>query len=136
MPVSWNKDAKWQGFDKNKQNINTKGQPRKWIALVNEQLEAKWYKPATKQDIEVNYMNLMNLTQEELLEMWKDSKQPMLVRVCIKNLLWGKGFDVIEKMLDRWIGKAIQKQENDVNIKWELTLWGILQGIQAKKEEK
>jgi hypothetical protein len=27
-----------------------------------------------------------------------------------------KGFDIIEKMLDRWIWKSVQKVQSDVNI--------------------
>jgi hypothetical protein len=35
----------------------------------------------------------------------------MLVRILAKNMLWGKGFEIIEKMLDRWIGKAVRRNE-------------------------
>jgi hypothetical protein len=30
-----------------------------------------------------------------------DKTKPMLIRILVKNMLSGKGFDIIEKMLDR-----------------------------------
>ena len=120
---------KWQGFDKNPQNINRKGRPRKWISLVNKQLKELWYEPATKQDIEENYLQILQLNSEELAKMLNDKDQPILVKVIIQNIMSEKGFDVIEKMLDRWIWKAVQKTENrevmedwkdrlDISSKW------------------
>jgi hypothetical protein len=54
----------------------------------------------------------------KLKEMVNDKTKPMLIRILVKNMLWWKGFDIIEKMLDRWIGKATQKIEQEV--KWDL----------------
>jgi hypothetical protein len=107
---------KWKGFDKNPQNINLNWRPKKGIWLVNDELKAKWYNPATKQDIETNYMSLLQLSKEELVELWKDESKPMLIRIIAKNMLWWKGFDIIEKMLDRWIWKA---KSNLPDIDWK-----------------
>jgi len=106
-------------FNKNPENI-VSWRPKKGVWLVNDELKAKWYTPATKQDIELNYMSLLQLSQKELTELWKDESKPMLIRIIVKNMLWWKGFDIIEKMLDRWIWKAVQKveqqQETTLNI--------------------
>ena len=105
---------KWKnntnGFDKNKGNI-VPWRPKKGIALCNEQLKEAWYEPATKQDIETNYMSILNLEESKLKEMVNDTTQPMLIRILIKNMLSWKWFDIVEKMLDRWIWKAVQKDE-------------------------
>lgn len=124
---------KWKGFDKNPQNINMNWRPKKWIALVNSELAEAWYTPATKADIEANYMSMLQLWQDKLTEMANDKNQPMLIRIISKNMLWWKWFDIIEKMLDRWIGKAVQKEE--VSHSWKLTLWWILSEIQWLKDE-
>lgn len=112
---------------------NTTWQPKKWIALVNSELSEAWYNPATKQDIEANYMAMLQLWQDELTGLANNKDKPMLVRIIAKNMLWGKGFDIIEKMLDRWIGKAVHKVEQDTNINWNLNISNILSDIQWMK---
>lgn len=52
-------------------------------------------------------MSLVNLPEEELVKKHNDKKQPMLVRIVIRNMLdKKKSFDIVEKILDRGIGKA------------------------------
>ena len=99
------------GFQKNPQNINRKGRPRKMIADVIAEMEKQGIKAATKADILDIYMRLINMEIPELEQIVKDPTQPVLVRIVAKNILSGKGFDVIEKMLDRTIGKAEQKTD-------------------------
>ena len=99
------------GFQKNPQNINRNGRPRKMIADVIDELEKQGIKAATKPDIQDIYMRLINIEIPELEKIVKDAEQPVLVRIVGKNILSGKGFDIIEKMLDRSIGKAEQKTD-------------------------
>ena len=99
------------GFQKNPQNINRNGRPRKMIADVVAELEKQGIKAATKPDIQDIYMRLINIEIPELEQIVKDTAQPVLVRIVGKNVLSGKGFDIIEKMLDRSIGKAEQKTD-------------------------
>lgn len=110
------------------ETANPNGRPKKGIALCNAQLKEQWFEPATKADIEANYMSLLNVDEEILKEMAQDKKQPMLIRIIIKNMLWGKWFDIVEKMLDRWIWKAVQKEE--INHAWNITIWNILKKVQ------
>ncbi len=97
------------GFQKNPQNINKTGANRKSIATVNVDLEANGYKAASKQDIIDCYLRLINIDLKELGDMVKDDSQPAMIRIVGKAILSGKGFDVIEKVLDRGIGKADNK---------------------------
>ncbi len=97
------------GFQKNPQNINKTGANRKSIASVNVDLEANGYKAASKQDIIDCYLRLINIDLKELGDMVKDEDQPAMIRIVGKAILSGKGFDVIEKVLDRGIGKADNK---------------------------
>lgn len=102
---------------------NKTWQPRKWISYVNEELNKAGYSPATKQDIEVNYMSMLQLPQSELMKLWNDNDKPMLIRILAKNILWWKGFEIIEKMLDRWIGKANQSIEHSVEEWTQIIFW-------------
>ena len=94
------------GFQKNPQNINRTGANRKSIASVNVDLEANGYKAASKNDIIDCYLRLINIDLNELKVMVIDESQPAMIRIVGKAILSGKGFDVIEKVLDRGIGKA------------------------------
>ena len=71
-------------------------------------------------------MSMLQLGQDRLTELAADKKQPMLVRILAKNMLFGKSFDIIEKMLDRGIGKA--KTTEDISLS--------IDKIQISKEEK
>jgi hypothetical protein len=110
-----------KGFDANPQNINRTGANRKSIATVNVDLEANGYKAASKQDIIDCYLRLINIDLKELGDMVKDDSQPAMIRIVGKAILSGKGFDVIEKVLDRGIGRPDNKTDittngNDINI--------------------
>jgi len=94
------------GFDKNPQNIDKTGASRKSISSVNLELEKKGYKIATKSDIVKCYLTLINIDMVELKLMVEEIEQPAMIRIVGKAILSGKGFDVIEKVLDRGIGKA------------------------------
>lgn len=59
-------------------------------------------------------MQMLQLPEDVLKKMMKDAKQPMIIRILAKNMLGGKGFDIIEKMLDRGIGKAKEHIQADV----------------------
>lgn len=109
---AWTTFKEWQSWNPN-------WRPKKGIALVNAQLAEEWVLPATKADIEANYMAMLQLWQDKLTDMANDKWQPMLIRIIAKNMLWGKWFDIVEKMLDRWIGKAVQKNETELS--WTIT---------------
>jgi hypothetical protein len=51
------------------------------------------------------------MNQEELKSIVENKEQPMLMRICAQNIMSKKGFEIIERMLDRAIGKAVQKTE-------------------------
>jgi hypothetical protein len=100
------KDAK--GFDKNPQNINRTGANRKTVSAVNLELEKMGFIEATADDIRSCYLRLINIDIPEIQKMIASNEQPVLIRVVAKAIISGKGFDVIENMLNRSIGKAQQ----------------------------
>ena len=111
----------WKATQIKKWEVRNKTwQPKKGIALVNSELAAKWFSPATKQDIEANYMAMLQLWKQDLIELWNNEDKPMLVRIIAKNMLGWKWFDIIEKMLDRWIWKP--KQTEEVKVEWDLNI--------------
>lgn len=93
------------------QSGNPNGQPRKTINSVNKELENRGVSTATPFDIKECFLKLINLSTSELEELCDDDKQPSMIVIVAEAILSGKGFDVIEKMLDRAIGKAEQKTD-------------------------
>lgn len=93
------------------QSGNPKGCPKKTIGAVNQQLEAEGYKEATPTEIKSCYLRLINTEIPNLEKLVKDEEQPALVRIVGKAILSGKGFDIIERMLDRSIGRAQQSMD-------------------------
>lgn len=94
------------------QSGNVKGQPRKLISVVISDLKKEGIAEVSKVEIKSVYMMLLNLKILELEERVKDNNQPALVRIVGKAILSNKGFDVIERVLDRAMGKPTQEIEN------------------------
>ncbi len=94
------------GFDKNPAHINKTGLNRKTISSVNKELEKQGVTVTSTNDIKDCFLRLINLSTEELEAVCNDDKQPAMVAIVAEAILSGKGFDVIEKILDRAIGKA------------------------------
>jgi hypothetical protein len=90
---------------------NPNGRPRKLVGDVVHEMKKEGVKPATKTEIQECYLMLINLEMTEVEAKSKDQKQPILIRIVGKSILSGKGFEIIEKMLDRAIGKAEQKND-------------------------
>lgn len=107
----WNKKPPLHSRWKKWQSGNPKWSPLKGIALCNAELEKQGIVPATKAEIEANYMAMVNIDEATLDKIALDMTKPMLTRIVARNMKSGKGFDVIERMIDRAHGKAVQKEE-------------------------
>lgn len=97
------------------ETLNPNGRPRKLVSHVIRELENIGVKPVTKQEIQDVYMRLINLEMPDLEAMVKDGKQPALIRIVGKAILSGRGYEVIERMLDRSIGKPDAKTDITTN---------------------
>lgn len=98
------------------------GRPRKTINSVNKELEEQGIKPTTANEIKDIYLRLVNMEMTELKALVENQKQPALIRIVGKKILSEKGFDIIEKMLDRSIGRATQQiNVNDITPVIEVT---------------
>ena len=58
---------------------------------------------------------MIQLSEPELKPLMKDMTKPILVRIIAKNLLDKKGFDIIERMIDRAHGKPAMTMGEDEN---------------------
>jgi hypothetical protein len=92
------------------QSGNPKGQPKKVLSRVNEQLKEEGYSAASANNIVEAYSILINLDEERIKSIISDNSYPMLMRIVAKEMLSKNGAEMIEKILDRAHGKSIQKQ--------------------------
>ena len=117
------KDAK--PFKKGDKRINRTGANRKTVSKVIKELSEKGVEQVTVKQITELYETLLNLTQKELTDFANDKEQPMLNRIVAKEMLNKKGFEIIEKMLDRVHGKATQKVQTDSKVEINQNLENI-----------
>ena len=94
---------------------NLKGRPPVLVSDVIKELEAQGIRQTTKTEIQKVYLMLINQAIPDLENIAKDSKHPALVRIVTKAILSGKGFEIIEKILDRSIGKPDAKMDVEMN---------------------
>jgi len=93
------------------QSGNLKGRPKKLVSSTIENLKAEGYEEVTSNHIKQAYQMLIGLDRDKIMEIGKDNEQSMLMRVVSRAILDNKGFEIIEKMLDRAHGKATNKTE-------------------------
>jgi hypothetical protein len=94
----------------NGQTGNPNGRPKKLVSSLIFQLKEEGYERVTAGQVREAYEILINLDQLKIVELGNDKEQPMFVRIIAKAILDKKGFEIIEKMLDRAHGKP--KNEN------------------------
>ena len=100
-----------KGFDKNPNNINRKGRPRRLVSSIIQDLKEKGIVQVKAIDIVEAFEMLFNLESKEIAEIANNDKNPYFIRRVAKEMLSGKGFDIIERMIDRVHGKPKQSTE-------------------------
>jgi len=91
------------------QSGNPKGQPKKILRRINDDLSKEGFEPATGTQVVEAYNILINLTEERIKTIITDTASPMFLRIVAKEMLSKGGPEMIERMLDRAHGKAITK---------------------------
>ena len=101
-----------KGFDKNPQNINKKGRPRKTWTTFNDKCKKKGLGKINRETYFETIENLMKLNEEELLSELADKENPQWIRWLIQDLgnkqIRAK---IMTDYRDWMFGKADQKIE-------------------------
>jgi len=100
------KDTRFSAKKQPKKN----GRPKNLVSAILETLK-KDGELVTRSLVEQTYQILLSLTQGQLTKIATDTKQPMINRIVAKEMLGKKGFEIIEKMMDRANGKPTQVQD-------------------------
>ena len=109
--ANYERTIKNKGFDKNPNNINRKGRPRRLVSSIIQDLKEKGIVQVKAIDIVEAFEMLFNLESKEIAEIANNDKNPYFIRRVAKEMLSGKGFDIIERMIDRVHGKPKQSTE-------------------------
>lgn len=96
------------------------GRPPKLVSHVIDELKAKGYTPVTASQIADAYTLMINLDKKELQEKMLDVDCPILFKIVINSMLKGKGFEIVERLLDRAHGKAMEKKTELITHKIEV----------------
>lgn len=91
------------------QSGNPNGRPRKILSVVNADLIKDGYTPVMSAHVIEAYNIILNLPKDRVTAIITDESYPMFFRVVAKALMSKDGPDMIERILDRAHGKAIQK---------------------------
>ena len=110
--ANYERTIKNKRFDKNPNNINRKGRPRRLVSSIIQDLKEKGIVQVKATDIVEAFEMLFNLESKEIAEIANNDKNPYFIRRVAKEMLSGKGFDIIERMIDRAHGKP--KQATDI----------------------
>lgn len=85
---------------------NPDGRPKKFVHTVLDDLKKEGYEGIKKTQVEDVYKNMISLSEDKLKEIGLDKEMPMIFRIVAKAILTERGFEVVERMLDRAHGKA------------------------------
>jgi len=96
------------------QTGNPKGRPKGLIASVNQQLEKEGFTPASKAEISTASMTIISLPFSKIKEIaaGQGDEYPFFYRLVAKELLGKRGMEMLDKVLDRGIGKVTQTLEH------------------------
>ncbi len=86
------------------------GRPKKLVGYINEELEAEGYDPVKPDQIKQAFLTLVQLPFHRVKEFAHNTKDdvPMLYQLVAKEMLGKRGLEMLERLLDRAVGKPTQ----------------------------
>lgn len=126
---NWNKN----GLDKRPQDA---GRKPKLVSHVIDELKASGYEAVNTQQIVDAYTLMIGLDRDALEKKLKDDNCPVLFRIVIKSMLSGKGFEIIERMIDRAHGKSLEHKKTTLEIQSAIPAQIIYNGEEFSLKEK
>jgi hypothetical protein len=99
------------GFEKNPQNINRNGRPRKPFASINQSLKERGIEPISKSELLNSFQLIFNATEDELQELVEDPETPLAYKLMVRELRNEKtASKALTDLRNYLFGKAPEKQ--------------------------
>ena len=96
---------------------NPNGRPPKVMTKILRQMNELGYERVTPANVYEAYEIMLGLDRSKIKDLMKDDKAPMILRIVGKAMLGNRGYETIERMIDRAHGKAVQPVEQTTSIK-------------------
>lgn len=105
------------------ETANPNGRPKKSFRIINDELKAKGYEALTKSQLIEAYSLIFNTDEEALQEIAKSKDTPYALRIIISEMN-NKQYraKALQDYRDYMFGKAIQKNEIDWELKWNMKI--------------
>lgn len=84
------------------------GRPKSALRRLLDEWNEKGRGKVSKADIDLAYLTALEMDEDEMKRVATDKIAPMLVRIACRQLLKDRGFEIMERMLDRAHGQAEQ----------------------------
>lgn len=99
-----------EGFNKNPENINKKGRPKRLVSHINDELKAEGFEPVTQGQVRDAYLTIINLPFNKIKAMATTESEnfPALYKLVAKQMIGKRSLEMLDKLLDRAIGKPTQ----------------------------
>jgi len=81
------------------------GRPPKLLKQLNLELKKKGFEPIKPSQIQEAFEIILNLSEEKIQEISLDKEMPFFLRLISQKLLSDNADEIVEKILDRTIGK-------------------------------
>ena len=92
------------------QSGNPAGPPKRSVRAILEEMKSAGHEPVKAVDVTASIEYLLSLDKDQLSEIAKDPKRPIILQITAREILDGKkGFNAVQTLLDRAHGKATQK---------------------------
>ena len=114
MPNPIPKSLVGKTFRDRPQDINKNGYTRRTTIAILREMKSRGYNELTKEDVKAMYLTMIDMPREELEEIRTDDNAAVFTRIVAESLLSGRGYEILEKMLDRAIGKPTQELSADI----------------------
>lgn len=96
---------------------NPKGAQRRSLSVIISEMTAAGIPIPKKTEIRDSLILCAFGTEAQIKAIIADKEQPMALRIIARNVLSDKGFEAIERIFDRTIGKMLDVTTNDKDIK-------------------
>ncbi|QIG88353.1 hypothetical protein G6R40_01190 [Chryseobacterium sp. POL2] len=98
-----------KGFDKNPQNINRKGRPRKTYTVINDIFKDKGIQPVSKSEYIELFSRIMNATEAEINTLKSDKNTPLALRIILAELSSKNKNKIIRDLRNFMFGQSQQE---------------------------